>query len=889
MGIVYAARQPSLDRMVALKVLPQSFAGTANLRERFQREANATAKLRHPHIASLYGVGVADGVDYFAMDLIDGVPLSLRQLLDCSHGTSGSTLSVTDGEQHASVSEHSTTLSEAATPPAPPKQLATMLDVNDGQRWELLARLFADVCDAVHYAHGQGVLHRDIKPSNLMLDRTGRVWLMDFGLARVTDSDDLTETGRLIGTLRFIAPEVVEDGRVDALGDVYSLGLTMFELLALRPAFDATERPGLLQQVLTGDVPPLRKLVPGIPRDLETIVHKAISREPERRYASAGDLADDLRRFVEDRPIKARRTSPIEHVWRWCRRRPAVASLLLTVAIIVIGGIILAGRVRHERSERILLADQQAEALLERAQSFVMQVRQRRQLNSAMQNRAVVGDSATTRDVQTLLDNRLPSIQVKATDAELLTAAIEQAKRARQLRSQAGIAVSDQSLDEIIREIESELARTKFLEELDRVEFLHYGHKFEPSQNASFGYRQFWEPPQVSGRYAAAFELLGIKAGESTATEAEDRVGWLDADLKTEVIVALNRWSLAAHREQAPHKAWVAGVVEAVDADAWRQRMRTLAKTSQPDRTEADALLHHASFTSQDPRIAIEFQSSLPDEWDELRQQILERAVRIHPLSYGLNHTLAKRSLINREKSMQAVQYAAVANSLRRSRTSMAILGTMLERTKRFDEAIAVADQTLDLWPDDLNAGIRKAHYQARAGDVDGSFATLFEMAERHPKNASLYFRLARRLAREGRTSEAEAAYRRSIELADPPAWHYRFYAKLLRSQTRGEEAVGVVNAGLARHPHDGFLLLELHALLGELGRTEERAALTDRTVAALIICGQKCLGGLHGGKARQMFQAALSLAPGNSAAEDGLAKAKQIMAEGVLPPVLDE
>jgi WD40 repeat protein/tetratricopeptide (TPR) repeat protein len=190
-----------------------------------------------------------------------------------------------------------------------------------------VARIGVQVADALEYAHRQGILHRDIKPSNLLLDTRGTVWVTDFGLAKVSDQKDLTHTGDLIGTLRYMPPEAFE-GKRDARGDIYALGLTLYELLALRPAFGDKDRGGLVRQVTEGRAERLGGLNPEIPHDLETIVHKAMAREPRQRYQAAAALADDLQRFVEGRPIQARPVSTAERAWRWCRRNPWLASAL---------------------------------------------------------------------------------------------------------------------------------------------------------------------------------------------------------------------------------------------------------------------------------------------------------------------------------------------------------------------------------------------------------------------------------------------------------------------------------------------------------------------------------------------------------------------------------
>src|SRR5262249_55499035 len=159
--------------------------------------------------------------------------------------------------------------------------------------WQSVARVGVQVADALEYAHRQGVLHRDIKPSNLLLDLKGTVWVTDFGLAKAEGSDNLTHTGDVLGTLRYMPPEAF-DGRFDGRGDVYSLGLTLYELAALRPAFDERNRQRLIKQVTTEEPPRLHAVRPEVPRDLATIIEKAIEKDPARRYASAAELEADL-------------------------------------------------------------------------------------------------------------------------------------------------------------------------------------------------------------------------------------------------------------------------------------------------------------------------------------------------------------------------------------------------------------------------------------------------------------------------------------------------------------------------------------------------------------------------------------------------------------------
>ncbi len=191
---------------------------------------------------------------------------------------------------------------------------------------------------ALEYAHNQGILHRDIKPSNLLLDGQGTVWVADFGLAKAVEGEDLTHTGDIVGTIRYMAPERFH-GRCDGRSDIYALGLTLYEMAGLRPAFEQKARQALIRQVMEEEPPRLRKLDPSIPRDLETVIQKAIAREPTSRYATAGALAEDLSLYLDDKPVRARDIGTLERSWKWARRRPAIASLLGGLVVAVVAGV----------------------------------------------------------------------------------------------------------------------------------------------------------------------------------------------------------------------------------------------------------------------------------------------------------------------------------------------------------------------------------------------------------------------------------------------------------------------------------------------------------------------------------------------------------------------
>jgi eukaryotic-like serine/threonine-protein kinase len=232
--------------------------------------------------------------------------------------------------------------------------------------WHGVGRVGLQAAQALEYAHGQGTLHRDIKPSNLLLDLQGTVWITDFGLAKAAEETDLTRTGDIVGTIRYMAPERFR-GVSDLRSDVYSLGMTLYELLTLGPAFVGADREHLIHQITHNDPRRPRRLNPEVPRDLETIVLKAIDRDPSHRYQTAGRLADDLQRFLDDRPIQARRSPVSEQAWRWCRRNPAVASLAATVALLFFGGFsLVAWKWLEAESQKRLLGRAQVDVIRER-------------------------------------------------------------------------------------------------------------------------------------------------------------------------------------------------------------------------------------------------------------------------------------------------------------------------------------------------------------------------------------------------------------------------------------------------------------------------------------------------------------------------------------------
>ena len=296
MGVVYEAVQEKLDRKVALKVLATDSLLSNTAEERFAREANTAAHLHHHNIVPVYAVGEEQGIHYYAMQYIDG----------------------------HSLEDHLQTRKKLETP-------ANREDFLQVAGWG------RQVAEALAHAHDSKVIHRDIKPSNLLLDAQDNVWITDFGLARAAVHPTITISGDVIGTARYMSPEQAGGGgsRLDERTDIYSLGSTLYELIALKPAFDGDTRDSILRQIATGEVPSLKERAPQVPRDLQTIVEKCMEQQPEARYQSARELAEDLRRFLAGESILARRTPLIVRFGRFVgKHRPHTLAVLLLLVLL---------------------------------------------------------------------------------------------------------------------------------------------------------------------------------------------------------------------------------------------------------------------------------------------------------------------------------------------------------------------------------------------------------------------------------------------------------------------------------------------------------------------------------------------------------------------------
>lgn len=387
MGIVYEAEQLSLGRQVAIKILPRQNAMQTSQALRFHREAKAAARLHHTNIVPVFGVGEDEGLNYYVMQYIHGLGLDevldqLRMMRETppNQADAGSNCRV-DSLRSEQLAHFLLSGEQPCPANSPPAEAVSVAKPRSSERlaiesgitggllsersesihsssvsriqhkahrggssnssnaahnpyWRNIARIGLQVSDALHYAHEQGISHRDIKPSNILLDMYSTAWVTDFGLAKAQDEANITRSGDILGTIRYMPPEAFE-GEADSRGDIYALGITLYELATLKTAFSGFDRRQLIKQVTSGTPEPIAKVSPGTPRDFATIIGKAIERDPNDRYASAAELHEDLRRFLDDEPIRARRASAAERLSRWTRQNRALAAATFGVATLL--------------------------------------------------------------------------------------------------------------------------------------------------------------------------------------------------------------------------------------------------------------------------------------------------------------------------------------------------------------------------------------------------------------------------------------------------------------------------------------------------------------------------------------------------------------------------
>ncbi len=355
MGVVYKAYEASVSRTVALKVIRADLLHMDGARKRFQREAEAVARLAHPSIAALFAFGEENDVPYCAMEYVPGASLDvvLRRLV--GHRVE----SLGGSDMRAAVSREADDSPSAAVDP----------NLFEGSWAATCLRIARETARALSHAHERGVLHRDVKPSNVMVTGGGRVVLLDFGLARLRTAGALTQTGVPMGSLPYMSPEQAAGrmSQVDERSDVYGLGVMLYELLTLRPPFSGRNLEVVRSAILDGTHVPLRRLNGDLSRDVEVVVARAMDLDPRRRYATAADLARDLTNLLERRPVDARPAGLHVKIDRLVRRHPTASVAAAAALVFSIGGPLVFGVMQAKHAGTLEVALQETDTLLSSA------------------------------------------------------------------------------------------------------------------------------------------------------------------------------------------------------------------------------------------------------------------------------------------------------------------------------------------------------------------------------------------------------------------------------------------------------------------------------------------------------------------------------------------
>jgi tetratricopeptide (TPR) repeat protein len=774
MGVVYEAEQVSLGRRVALKVLPFAGALDARQRQRFQNEARAAALLHHPHIVTVYAVGCEREVHYYAMQLIEGRTLEA--------------LVRTRREAEAG---------EAVTQVAEP-----------GLLFRQAAEFGVQAAEALEYAHQVGIVHRDVKPANLMVDSADRLWVTDFGLARNLTEPGLTMTGDLLGTLRYMSPEqaLAKHGLVDHRTDVYALGVTLYELLTLRPAVEGKDREEVLRRIAFEEPRPPRSWNRAIPVDLETVVLKAMAKDPAERYTTAQELADDLRRFLEDRPIRGRRSPLVRRMARWCRRhKPLVTGLgVLMLTLLLLGGAEL------WRQQRRHAATEQERAATELAVGEDLQEAELWQQQERWDEARVALGRAEGRLARVELTHLAERMRRLRRDVELV-AALEDAYLQRSAMGETGLdyAASDRA-------------------------------------------------------YAAAFGSFGLDVRTLDPEKAAERIQ--ASAIRARLVTALDDWAFVKDWLWLESGEPLRAVAQLADDDPWRRQLRD--PHVRKDRAALERLARADGVLSQPPANLVLLSSALVQvEGRTAAERLLGLAQQVHPGDFWINFRLAGLLSQTAAPRAEAVGFYRAALALRpRSAAVYYNLGAALRRQEKLPEAVDAYEKAIALKPDhawfhytlgvvvhgqgklaEAAAANRRAielqpDFAQAHGNLGAVLRDLGKLAEAEsacrraielkPDYALAHANLGTVLQDRGKFSEAEDACRRAIELNRDLVHAHNTLGSALQSQGKLAEAETAYCQALKLQPDLPQTLSNLGTVLQELGRLAEAVEACRRAIA---------------------------------------------------------
>jgi serine/threonine protein kinase/Tfp pilus assembly protein PilF len=738
MGVVYEAEQISLCRRVALKVLP--FAATMDPRhlQRFRHESQAAAMLHHPNIVPVFGVGCERGVHYYAMQLIPGRSLAamIGELRDKDEGGR-----VKDDSKTADLSSPFIP-PPSSFPTAPVAAFSTQRARRDRAHYRHVAELVAQAADALEYAHAMGVVHRDVKPANLLLDDAGHLWVTDFGLAKLDAAAGITLSGDFLGTLRYMSPEqaLAKHGLVDHRTDVYSLGATLYELLTLRPAVDGADKQEILKKIAFEEPAALRRLDPAVPAELETVTLKALAKTPGDRYATARELAEDLRRWLGDQTIKAKPPTLRHKLAKWVRRHPGVTwtagIAVLLIAGLVAGGI---GWAARDRAARQLALDQEAARALVEAETWYGRDNQPEALAAVKRAEALLASGGGREDLR---------------------------QRARRWRADLAM----------VKQLEgTRLAQTTMKDD-------------------------FYDRASADPAYRDAFKEYGIDVMALVPDEAAERIR---ASVICEaLVVALDDWIWIKPSADLAGRDRLLAIARLADPNEWHDRFRDLAL--QKDRAAVEDLADGPEVAGLSSQYAVLLGRALTAVGAAPKAVALLSAAHARRpedfwLNFELGHTLLWR--IRPFRAAEAAGYYRAALVVRPNDPTIhcnvgwALVympGHLDEGMSWFRRAIELKedyadaynalglafakkeawDEAIDLYRQSLQHGSKWPHVRIHLGaaytrtrEWDKAIAALDEAIRLQPRNPSAHTQRGNTLREMGRPDEAIDAYREAIRV----------------------------------------------------------------------------------------------------------------------------
>jgi tetratricopeptide (TPR) repeat protein len=842
MGVVYEAVQLSLERRVALKVLPFAAALDARQLQRFKNEAQAAAHLQHQSIVPVYAVGCERGVHYYAMQFIDGQ--TLAALIHDLRGQRGGPAV------------------EDATGPSPPPEAATtpaavastLPAATDAAFFRTVAQWGVQAAHALEQAHQVGVVHRDVKPANLMLDGRGNVWITDFGLAHCQSQMGLTMSGDLIGTLRYMSPEqaLAQRGLIDHRSDIYSLGATLYELLTLEPAFPGTDRQELLRQLAQDDPRPPRQWNRSIPGELETIVLKAMEKSPAERYATAQDLADDLQRWLKDEPIRAKRPTPLQRVKRWARRHrsvvwaAAVCLLVAALSLAVCAGWILRAQAvrRAEAVGKVTVAVDEARAL-----------QRLRQWPEAL---------ASARRAQEWVDEVPEQLRH---NVGLLMADLEMAARLEEvaiLRANAGKGSFDNELaDEEYGKAFREFGIDVDTLETEEAAALIQGRSIAVELAAAL---DAWAPMRRATRKGDARSWKRLVAVARLADPDRQRNQMRDAlergDHKALVKLAasdqIRHWPASTLGRLGVALTEIGSVEQAVallqkaqqshPSDFWiNHRLAWSLRLLRPPQTEEAVRF----FT-----VAVALRSRSPSAHVNLGVALhhtgrLDAAIAAYQEAIHLKKDLVSAhcnlgsALVDKGQADAAI--AACQEGVRLDpgfAEAHCCLGRALNARGRWDEAIAACREAIRLKPAYAQAHNLLGLALMARGRLDEAIAAYWRALEHKPTFSGAHYNLGKALAQRGHLNAAILAYRRAIEHEPDDARPYYQLDDLgsagvhcnlgvaLNAKGRRDEAIAAFREAIRLKPAYALAHCNLGVALDAKGRRDEAVAAYRKAIS---------------------------------------------------------